>query len=69
MTGTKPSPYGYLIMLMLFKTLVLLWSWIKMIESPKGDEARSPDLVVFTMFTFGYSGLSVAVGKLGASHN
>jgi hypothetical protein len=56
-------------MLMLFKTLVLLWSWIKMIESPKGDEARSPDLVVFTMFTFGYSGLSVAVGKLGASHN
>lgn len=40
-----------------------------MIESPKGDEARSPDLVVFTMFTFGYFGISVAVGKLGASHN
>lgn len=35
-----------------------------MIESPKGDEARSPDLVVFTVFTFGYFGISVAVGKV-----
>lgn len=40
-----------------------------MIESPKGDEARSPDLAVFTMFTFGYFGISVVVGKLGASHD